>query len=160
MLAIQYAMLSLPCKFSRAHVVGIVVAEAVALLRSTAAANGIGDLARPCELEWGNRRQISTLLDQIRGLNGTPTPPGLVLGADVLYDVDAIPALVETIARLGAPRALISFAPRRHGSDALSCSEEEILIECATRHGLTVERLERRGDDLWDCVLVVALVRS
>ena len=114
--------------------------EAVALLQSTAIFNGIGHLIRAHGLEWGNRQQTSALLDQL------DEPPGLVIGSDVLYDINAIPALVETIAQLGAPLTLIAFPPRHPGiAGGSSCREMEGLEQHAAKHGLRVELLKQRA---------------
>ena len=146
-------------------------------MRHAARLNNVDHLVHTALLTWGRRTDEADLRRAMGqwhagggepGTSGnvgsSPPPhapaPGLVVGADVLYDIDAIPDLVGTIARLEAPLTLLAYPPRHLGPTGESCQETDVLVESAARHGLRVDRRWQEGEAMGDCVLVVGLVRD
>jgi predicted nicotinamide N-methyase len=131
--------------------------EVFSLITSAATANGVDHVVQTATLEWGNRRQVDELLARLDG-----KPPSLMVGADLLYDVEAIPALVDTLVRLGGLRTILAFPPRHLlpavGAVGQSCRELDSLVQHAGRHGLCVERRQQHGDILSSCVLIVEVL--
>jgi hypothetical protein len=68
--------------------------ECLSYLQANAIANSVGQV-RGEILEWGNIEQLRALRESLG-----QTMPGLVVGADVLYDIKAIPSLGDTVRSL------------------------------------------------------------
>ena len=85
-------------------------------------------------------------------------PPGLVVGADVLYDLEAIRDLVDTVAQLRPPLTLLAFPPRHLDADFSGSREMDLLVEHAGKRGLRVERRLHEQGDPRDGLIIVALV--
>lgn len=155
--------------------------EALSLLPSSAALNGVSEFIDCVLMEYGNRDQARSLLELVNagepprnevlmatsasehrhGAAVSQHRPGLVIASDVLYDLQAIEPLVETLWLLGAPLSLLSFAPRHLDADFAGSQEIEVLIEVAKRRGFNIRRRLTHGpaDRLWDSVIVMALER-
>jgi hypothetical protein len=129
---------------------------ALELLTHAAVANGVDGLVRTARLEYGNALHAEELLRSIveeraGQRDGTqPMPaegyhhheeahpglvvPGLVVASDLIYDLDAIGPIVETIVQLGAPPSLLAFTPRHLDADfGGGCEELERLVDHARK---------------------------
>ena len=118
-------------------------------------------LVRTARLEYGNALHAEELLrliieERAGQRDGTqPMPaegyhhheeahpglvvPGLVVASDLIYDLDAIGPIIETIVQLGAPPSLLAFTPRHLDADfGGGCEELERLVDHARAHGLRV----------------------
>jgi hypothetical protein len=125
-------------------------AEVLELARRGAQSNDVQDKLKAARLSWGDQDAATSLKQQLG------QRPGLVVGADVIYDEALIPALVETIEHLGAETTLLSMKPRHFGSEFTHCEELLTLADAAYDKGLRVERLYQEGSDIFDCVQVGA----
>jgi hypothetical protein len=123
-------------------------AKVLELARSGACSNGVQDSLGVFELSWGDQSAAEALKRQLG------QRPALVVGADLVYDEALIPALVETIAYLGADMTLLSMKPRHFGSEFDLCEELLSLADAAYDKGLRVQKLHQEGDTIWDCVQV------
>ena len=81
-----------------------------------------------------------------------------IIGADVLYDLEAIRDLVDTVAQLRPPLTLLAFPPRHLDADFSGSREMDLLVKHAGKRGLRVERRLHEQGDPRDCVIIVALV--
>jgi hypothetical protein len=126
--------------------------ELLQLINENVEANEAAETVVTTALEWGNPDHVQELVDECPAID-------LVIGADVLYNLDAIPELVDTITLLDATTTLLALKPRHFGSGTYHSDELLLLAQLADKSGLTLERVMQQGDNLWDCVQILKVER-
>ena len=113
-------------------------------IEANALANGVS--LRAAHLLWGDTAATQALLRRLDRCQ-----PGAVLGADIIYQLDAIPALVATIVQLDPKVALLAARLRDH-------EVRDALAEHTRLAGWCVEERQRGwGEQNWDTVILFSL---
>jgi hypothetical protein len=122
--------------------------DLMTLVEANALTNGVDHIIQTAPLLWGDREQIQPLIE---------SKPAIIIGADLLYTLDSIPALMSTISDIGAQTTLLALKPRHFGSSSYHSEELLRVSELADHHGLQVKRVAQEGTEVWDCVQVLEL---